>query len=227
MSVNLPPPGATTQYLSDHNDHFRRVVEAGTPIWEDIYAVRVRYRDTFSIEHLKEFGMPSTMDPVRDQQAQNEKVTVMLTIDAIVEKFRVGIPVEFVNNGDTERIYEVINRYLVAWNEQFQHGVNVMAVPLDDLVLLDQVADKLYSQSRIFNGPRKRPQSDFVADLMQGVGIFNKLAHFGRGETLESTNQVDRHPSLAKAFTDRLYRGVVRPEEKKSDDYSGGTSRWK
>ena len=215
-------------YYTQHEDH-SEVLKYGAPIWDHLFLVQMRYRDTKTIEELRHFGLPTVGNSVLDKQIHNEIVTIMITMNDIVEHFRVGTRVEFVNNGDCEYGYDMVNDYLKAWNSQLQRGVNLGNAPIEDLLLLDKLATVLYEQSRYFNGPRKRAELSFVAALQSG-SLFNKLAMLGLGNNGESVQPEeangDRHLSFAEAFSSKVFS----PSPTKTANaapVSTSASRWK
>jgi hypothetical protein len=199
-----------------------QIVKYGSPIWEDLFLVRMRYKDTKSVDELRQFGMPTVFNQQRDQQIHNEVITIMLTIDAIVEHFRVGTRVEFVRNGDVEVIYDIVNNYLKAWDIQMHHGINTGTAPVEDLLLLDRFADALYLQSRIFNGPRSKHGLEMVNNLIGG-STFNRLSLLAGAQPDTAKQEVDKHQSMAATFSNK----VIELGPKIDTNKPAGVGRWK
>ena len=178
-------------------DPYDAIDKAGSPIWDNVYPIRMRAIDRLSTEHLQKFGVPTTFDPAMDQQLQNEQITLFLTIDAVFEHWRGNRKTTFVNNKDSEHVYHIVNNYLKAWETVMRVGINIGSAPLADLIALDEFAQKLFVQARMFNGPQAHKTADFVNTLLRGRG---------RAELLGRTDNVreEGHRSVVESLVQQL-----------------------
>lgn len=178
------------------------IQQVGAPIWENIYYCSVRYKDSVSIDELKTFGMPTVGDAGIDHDIHNQPLYVAITINDMVEYFRKGITVTLRNNNDAERIYNVVNRYLLAWKEQIENGVNIGDAPYDDLLLLDEFAKVLYPQAKTFSAIDK-PSTDLFTNLFGGKSMAGRNSLFG-GTLTQPVKHKNEHDSLSKVFTQTI-----------------------
>lgn len=198
--------------------------EAGAIIWERLYKVKVPYIDTLSSEELQNRGVPTCGISEFDQAAYTERITVMITIDAIAEYFRKGVAVQVVEYADLEDMYNVINRYLAVWSRILKQSVNAEKVPGEDLLLLDRLADKLYDQSRRFNGPR--------LNLRQSMETFFGMKLRGRNtgflQNAEKNEPIEdgKHASFANVIGASLFTSVNSAPMVTQDEPKPRSSRW-
>lgn len=199
------------------------IQRTGAPIWEDLYTVKMPYKHTISLNDLKEFGLPTTGNDLLDKQIHNEVVTIMIPIDAIVEYYRAGIKVVFPRSNELEPMYNTVNRYLIAWKKQLEHGVNISGAPVDDLILLDKFASELYQQTRLINGDKVSPLAN-ISTLLGGNGVIGRDSLFknlAAGESAAPAGE-DKHYSLSSIFSSKIFGGSPTPPEAPRQ-----STRWK
>lgn len=117
-------------------------------LWNEKFFCRVSNILSMSPAYLGHYGMPTSGDPVIDQQTANELVDRYLSINQMVEYYQHGVPVYVRVEKDTVRIYEYISNHLTAWKQKLDRELNVRDAPLDDLLLLDQFASVVYKHAR-------------------------------------------------------------------------------
>lgn len=177
----------------------------GEPIWSDLFLVRMAYRDTLGEEHIREFGMPTTGVDELDKQIRNEKVTCMITIDAMAEHFRAGRVVSVAQYSDLEAIYDIIDRYLSCWAKLLHGAINLGDAPIDDLLLLDAMATRLYEHSKTFGGMKLKQKSKAASFFGAKLMNFSREALMGGGpEEPQSAANTDVHQSYAPLFLKHL-----------------------
>lgn len=135
-------------------------------IFHEVFLCRLAYRDTMSVDYIKMMGLPTTLDEEKDNAFFNSEVERYLTINDIAEYFREGINVSVVRYEDTKKIYENITRHLEAWQYEINYLFGGDYAPLDDLILLDKLADKVYGHAK-YVGKKHINESPF-ASLFRG-----------------------------------------------------------
>lgn len=119
-------------------------------IFNRLFMCRVKYIETFSPDYLRLYGHPASGDDVFDQETANEQVIRMLSIDQMVEYFRLGVGVQVVERKDTREIYERITDHLNAWKHRLTTSFHIRDAPVDDLLLLDKFASVVYPHAASF-----------------------------------------------------------------------------
>lgn len=177
----------------------------GAPIWERLFLMRVRYIDTIPSETLKEIGVLDSGNRQLNRQMHNDLVTVMIKINDMVEYFKRGVTVTFVNHAETRDAYEIVNNYLMAWKHQIDQGLNLGKVPMDDLFLLDRWAQALYPVALKF-GTQPRTGTSLFASLLAGQrdlitrdSLFGPKTEGPQGPT-EPTQHASHTPDLTKSL---------------------------
>ena len=188
-------------YIEDKVVEKSAIEKLGEPIWNNLYRVSVKYKDSLSIDSIRQFGLPTVGDQGLDFDMQNQPLHVMVTINDMVEYFKSGTKVTLHDNLDAERIYKIINNYLLAWREQLDHGLNIGDAPYDDLVLLDEFAVMLHPVAIAYAGEIKTSSSLFM-NLFGSGNTFASRNSFFTPEAKPS--EKTKHVSLAKLFTKSL-----------------------
>lgn len=181
--------------MQQSNENPLSIEALGRPIWEGIWIVRMRYIDTLSTEMLKIRGIATVQDAGLDRQMHTQPITCGITIDAMVEHFKRGVRIVFVNNEDAMRIYNIVNEYLLAWQHQLAVGINVGNAPHEDLLTLDRFAQALYPQAVMFG--TVKPRTNLVGSFFEKSGHVGRNSLFGT-KTEERTVIRKDHVSFAK-----------------------------
>ena len=176
----------------------------GIPLWERLYMVGIRYKDTLSLEEIKAFGMPTTGNKQYDQVIHNELVDRYITIDKMVEYHKNGISFYIRNHKETKEIYELISNYLVCWKEYLENGINIGGAPIDDLIALDRLASKIYDHAVEHFTPT------FINSNLIRYMEQNKLGRSSFERPVEAIRvngeeEVKKHDSLASLFSERVF----------------------
>ena len=188
-------------YIEDKPVEQSSIEKLGDPIWSNLYRVSIKYKDSLSIDNIRQFGLPTVGDDGLDFDMWNQPLHVMITINDMVEYFKSGTTVTMHDNLDAERIYRIINNYLLAWREQLDRGLNIGDAPYDDLVLLDEFAVMLHPVAVTYTGDTKTSTSLFMNLFGSGKTYASRSSFF----TPESkVGEKTKHVSLAKLFTKSL-----------------------
>ncbi len=188
-------------YIEDKKVFRTPLEQLGDPIWTNLYRVSVKYKDSLSIDSIRQFGTPTVGDDGIDFDIQNQPLHVMITINDMVEYFKSGTRVTLHDNLDAERIYSIINKYLQAWRDQLNHGLNIGDAPYDDLVLLDEFAIMLHPVAVSYAGDTKTSTSLFMNMFGSGKQFASRNSFFA---SEPKQTEKTKHISLAKQFTKAL-----------------------
>lgn len=107
-----------------------------------------------SVAEVKMYGTYSSGDRAVDDALKNQWITVMLTIDEMVEKYKIGAQIRVRAMEDTKTIYEIITKHLDRMKYFLSYGLNIGSIPIEDLIELDKFAADIY--------PFAQPQFDKV-----------------------------------------------------------------
>lgn len=118
--------------------------DTAVPIFKKLFMIRVPVTATRTEQDIKLFGTVFTGIEDIDRGHLNEWVTVMWTINRMVESYKKGIPIKVVNQNDSKVIYNHIQDHLSAWKVYKETGINLSKVPYDDLIDLDAFANQIY-----------------------------------------------------------------------------------
>ena len=121
-------------------DHDKLIRE----IFEGTWGISVKVRDLrtekeLALEPDSMYGVPQHV-----QEAANETIVTYVTINAMVELWKNRRNFTINRPGDVKPIYEIINNYINSYLQMSKDSVNNGKVPIDDLILLDELAHYLY-----------------------------------------------------------------------------------
>lgn len=182
------------------------IEKLGAPIWDNIYRVIIRYVDTLKVDDIKNFGLPTVGDSYLDREMHNQPMQLCITINDMVEYFKRGVMIRLVDNQDAERIYNVVNNYLLAWKDRLEKQINIGDAPMEDLLDLDRFATEVYPTAKTYS-TYTGPKFSLFNNLHTGNGAF-----VSRNTLIEKTeppkdNRNEKHDSLAKIFASNLTKG--------------------
>jgi hypothetical protein len=141
-------------------------------IWDILYFVRIPYLATMSIDHIREFGIPTTGDKNTDRSQASQLITTYLSIAKLVDYHREGIPIRIINSTDIPKIYAAIANHLDAWKVQLSNGLNIGDAPIEDLLAMDRFANDVYRHAK-YDMVNQESDSSFVRALAK-FSIFGK-----------------------------------------------------
>lgn len=113
-------------------------------LWDQLFMVRVPYSATLTETDINMFGTPTVFDKDADRRIMSAPTTIMIPIVKIIEYYKQGVNVRFVNRADVLTIYNAVQTHLEKWAKQIKSGLNVGNAPVADLVLMDEFAGKLH-----------------------------------------------------------------------------------
>ena len=122
-----------------------------TPIWylkNKLFRVSVPQLRSRSLRDMELFGTMISGDQRIDRENSNSETVCFLSIDKMLEYHVANVPVRVLRREDTKQIYEYIKDHLEAWAKVFSETLNTQLVPIEDLILLDEFASKIYIHAR-------------------------------------------------------------------------------
>lgn len=149
-------------------------------IFDDLYMIRVPVFATRSELELQLFGVVRTGNPYVDQGHLDEIVTVMWSIERMVEAAKKGVPIRVLKFNDAKTMFENITRHLRAWKNYKEYGININKIPYDDLIALDEFAGRLYENVKYDYAEAPKPETTldrYLKELnfMNGLSLKNIL----------------------------------------------------
>lgn len=114
-------------------------------IFHDLYPVRMKYIDTFSIEDLNRFGYPSTGDKKEDEQNLNTIVLCQIPITKMIHYYFEETPFVIDSSVNIEEMVELLADHLAKWRDYAQNrSITKRDVPFEDLILMGTFATALF-----------------------------------------------------------------------------------
>ena len=163
-------------------------------LWDIIFHCRILKKDIYSDSELEQFGVWSTGDKRLDRDLQMELIDVYINIDKMVEYHRRGVTIYFPNEKDLVTILTYIEEHLLAWIEHTETALHRKKMPVEDLVLLDDLASVIFEEIRHLYVNKKHTSSfdryieKFLAGMDFGQGD-NKPKILTRQYVMENTAQ--------------------------------------
>ncbi len=122
-----------------------------TTIWylkHKLFRVGIPQLRSRSLRDMELFGTQISGDHRIDRENASAENICMISIDKMLEYHVANIPVRVLRREDTKQIYEYIKAHLEAWAKVFSETLNTEMVPIEDLILLDELANKVYVHAR-------------------------------------------------------------------------------
>lgn len=180
-------------------------------IFEYLFFCKIPNLNSMSVEYIRHFGMTTTGNKDIDAVVNNQLITVMIPISAMVEYYRQGIAVYITEQDDILTIYNFISHHLNQWKEKISRSINSGTAPVDDLIAMDEFANSVYENAK-YQFTREIATSLFTRQL-SATAQLNKNNFFKQKETPQEADEKDptkprqdQYPtriSLASAFKGR------------------------
>lgn len=189
-----------------------RINKAGAPIWERLFGIKIRFKDTIDLSQVQSRGIPTVGDSSIDNAVLNDWVYKYITINDMVEYHRNGISFIIITHKETGDIYNIIHEYLLAWKDLVVNGLNIGNAPLEDLIALDSFATSIYPhaceylQVDLTNNSldnwfssKKYMSRSFIMDKLQ-----NEREIEFNNSIPDDQREVKKHQTLADVFSDAV-----------------------
>lgn len=145
--------------------------ETADLIFNKLFFASVPYLQSLTDEEIEVYGIPFVNDKEYDDMMQNQQVRRYMTINDMVEYQVRGVPIRLLNYDDAKEIYDIVNRHLLAFKTRMDQGIFNSAVPHDDLVALDNLANTLYPYAR--HHQQTQAAKDSVLTKTDGLSLFS------------------------------------------------------
>lgn len=122
-------------------------------IWDRSFRCLVSQKQTTSEDYYRIFGQRSTGSKKHDKAIPDQYVDTYISIAKMIEYFNQGVTIQVYNYDDTKTIYEIIERHLRRWKNQFAYGINIGDAPVQDLIAMDEFANKIYDKAKYLIKP--------------------------------------------------------------------------
>jgi hypothetical protein len=195
------------------------------PLWDEYFAVRMLYLHSRSVEQIRAYGQRISGIPEIDRGLPKQEITTELNINAMFEQWKNGVTIRVINYDDTAKIYKIIHEHLIRFAEFMTRGVHTGAVPLEDLVKLDEFAAVVYDkavyvftkeernqalssnlanvQTFNFNNILKRAMAP-KDEITSGIGVSGHEVTTVRGKNAVSEKKLPERESLKSIFEGEL-----------------------
>lgn len=162
-----------------------------------------------STPHAHEVGGTiSTGDREMDRELARTPVTVQLTPAAMATNLEEGVQIQVNNPQDAAKIYVMIVDHINDWVRNSQMNPNFAGAPVQDLMLLERLAEELYPRARYFlhNQPRLGRLAASVNRIVTRRGGVRR-----GGATLPEPTEIDNPlPHSHTNMTDTLMREDIK-----------------
>jgi hypothetical protein len=186
----------------------------GADLWERYFLVKINYLKSRPTDQIRRYGVRVSGNPDVDRYLPDQEITTQMNIDAMFEKYRMGVNVRVVNYNDTAEIYRIIHHHLIAWAEYLNTGINIGNAPLKDLVELDVFAGVVYDKARsVFSEEVRETAISKNFANVQSINFQNILQRESKGNRLRSGAEVStvnklpgERPSMKDIFVKEIDR---------------------
>ena len=175
------------------------VAASAKPLVERLYMVRLRFRDSLSVEEIKTFGLPTTGDPHYDQGMHDSDVDRYVNIFTMLQYHREGVPFRVANHVETKEIYEAVSDYLYSCKHVLENVLNAGGLDVELLLALDRFAASIYDHA-VEHFPNEFVQSKMLRTFSSFRAARIEAPKAAEPETPLEDKQIKRHASLSQAL---------------------------
>lgn len=170
-------------------------------IWDVRFNVNVRQLDITSEDYLKQLGWIDSGDPLINKEIANEIITIRVPISEMIEMYKKGVSFHIVNKEDTVVIFEYIQNHLekMAGYATNTKSLNRNNLPLNDLILMEEFADKIYNHAKYRE--KKYSFKGLLENQMDHLGMPTLDDVFKVEKTQEEINEENEN-STRESFVD-------------------------
>ena len=118
---------------------------------DKLYKVRVPMIATYSQEELEAFGLPIGMTEKKIYPVYNELVTIMLTIESMIDIYRKGYKLYLTSQDDINEVYTKIDNYLTGESEVYtgrRFNKRVNEEDEDIRLEIDKFANEIFTYNK-------------------------------------------------------------------------------
>lgn len=182
-------------------------------IFERYFRVRLPYLQSRSYARIEAYGIRVSGVPEIDVTIETQMIETEMTINAMLDKFRMGVTISLVNYNDSAEVYRIIYAHLTQYAEYLNSGgVNVGNIPFDDLRDLDKFASVVYDKAvSVFDEEGKNAH---VASIFKRYYTVDNVFKTPRVERPKEENQ-----NIVGASGVEVMAVTKTPEKRKHESY--------
>jgi hypothetical protein len=169
-----------------------------------IYMVEIRQKDNMTDYQIRTHGTPTVGNKAMDQFIMNEPMAKYVTIPEMMEYYQNGVRLAVVKERDCSEIYKLANGLLERWANTVRSGVNIRAVPMEEVLALDEFLKVMFP---------------LAARTMKVENPFNFMQTYitKRQDQVQEEKVVRRHDSVQEEMVGLVYGGYT--PVKKDDNF--------
>lgn len=176
-------------------------------ITENIYRVRIPYLQSRHPEDIKKHGVVLSGVPSIDKDIINQWVTVMIPVKTMLDYHKNFVPIKIPDPEDVKQIYDNVQNYIFAWRNKLQYSINNGVAPIEDLILMDEFANKIYNHAK-YEYNTEALNSLAVNELTRAMpinanNIFKTQPNQGF-VTINAIEEIPERDSLSEFFKNRI-----------------------
>jgi hypothetical protein len=180
-------------------------------IWDVRFSINVRQLDVTTGDYINQLGWIDSGDPGINREIANEIITLRVPISEMIDYYRKGISFSVVNKEDTVVIFEYIQNHLERFASRINSNpLNKNTFPLDDLLVMEEFADQIYSHSK-FREKKYNFRGNFQS-IMDDIGLEDPDQLFSKPKTIEEISK-ENEEKRRESFSD-----LFKAKQKKVDD---------
>lgn len=179
-------------------------------LWHELFHCRLPNIETYSVDYIRMYGMPTCGDKTIDKQMANELVDRMLPVSEIVKYFEQGAKIRLAKVDDSVKIYNYITEHINNWKQFLENGINTGAAPIDELKAFDRLAVAVHEHAKYqFNDEIVESIMSRRMSSVMRVSRKNLLAPAKvnviideEGQRQLNEERLHKHVSMADSLTD-------------------------
>ena len=195
-----------------------RIVENASEAWtpksyeqvtqylnEYLFRVTIPTQLSRNIDDIRLLGTRHTGVPYIDNAVYDEWHNCDIPITKIAEYHQNGIPLKANDQTELDKMYIIINDYLVYWADCLQSQYNISEAPFGFLIVLDDLASHVFNIAK-YQYDRLLPVSSGVKRILgngNSLSLFNKtpLSNVSETEHLSMADLFKRFSPLASRIS--------------------------
>lgn len=188
-------------------------------IFDVMFLISVNQLDITTVDYIEQLGFVDSGDPGINREIANECIQTQASIATMVDYFRKGISFHIVNSEDTVVIYEYIQHHLERFARKMSGNqrLNRNAYPIEDLLALEQLADKVYGHAKFLEtGVDERGFFEKMLERAGLTGFYSGSGEMSEDEIADLPENRERE-SFADIFKkkqqtiDQKWKQMIRP----------------
>jgi hypothetical protein len=157
-------------------------------------------------EYLRKVGYNISGDPMVDQAAAGNLLTMNQSGAGIVILYAQGAPLDFVNVRDCVKLYADIQEHLRDWERVAQQGMHPdNAPPLEEFRMLEMVAMDIYRTAKFYEPDESK--GDSVRDAIMAMNRRRnpvQTERYLRGQLTDSNGSLKPYVSIVDRIEHHL-----------------------